>query len=82
MHDARGCDDLIGGVAVKIQSFNRTADVERQWPSINTRQCSSQLGVIQVELDATQFGEFSDFPNNDCGNTPGVVGEQLPFPMR
>jgi hypothetical protein len=52
MHDARGCDDLIGGIAVKIQSFDRTTDVERQWPSVNPRQCSGQLWVVQIELDA------------------------------
>jgi len=29
MHEARGGDDLIGGIAVKIQRLDRTADIER-----------------------------------------------------
>jgi hypothetical protein len=47
MYDAGGGDDLVGGVAVKIQSFDRTADIERQWPSLNARQCSGQLRVVK-----------------------------------
>jgi len=51
MHDAGGCDDLVRGVTVEIQSFDRTADIERQWPGLNAGQGSGQLRVIQINLD-------------------------------
>jgi hypothetical protein len=51
MHDAGCCDDLVGEVAVENQSFDRTADIERQWPGLNARQRSGQLRVIQINLD-------------------------------
>jgi hypothetical protein len=52
MHEAGGGDDLIGGVAVKIQEFDRTTDIECLRSSLNARQCSGQLRMVQVELDA------------------------------
>ena len=82
MHDAGGCDDLVGGVTVEIQSFDRTADIERQWPGLNARQRSRQLRVIQVNLDPAQFREFGDLPKDDCGNAPGIIGEQAPLESR
>ena len=82
MDEAGGSDDLIGRIAVKIQRFNRTADIERQRPCLNARQRSRQFRVVQVDLDATQFREFGDFPENDRRNAPGFIGEQSAFAKR
>src|SRR5687767_16033855 len=51
MHDAGCCDDLVSEIGVEIQSIDRTADIERQWPGLNARQRSGQLRVIQINLD-------------------------------
>ncbi len=46
MDETRGGDDLIGGIAVEIQRLDRAANIERQRPRLNARQCSDQLGAV------------------------------------
>ena len=70
MHDARGCDDLMGGVAVKIQRFNRTA---RCRDSMAKGQYASMFEPTRGDPKSSSMRPNSEslaiFPKNDCGNT-------------
>jgi hypothetical protein len=59
VHQTCGGDDFIGGIAVKIQRFDRTTNIKCQRPSLNARQGSSQFWVLQIYLDVAQLGEFA-----------------------
>ena len=54
MHEAGGGDDLIGGVAVKIQGFDRTADIECQRPSLQARP-RGQTSTSRLLRDFSKF---------------------------
>ena len=82
MDEAGGSDDLVGRIAVKIQRFDRAADIERQRPCLNACQRPSQFRMVQVELDAALFREFGNFPENDGGDALGFIREQSAFTKR
>src|SRR5262245_60706939 len=64
MHEAGGSDDFVGRIAVKIQRFDRAAEIQGRRPCLNARQCPSQFRMMQIELDTAQLCEFGNFPEN------------------
>lgn len=76
MDDAGGRDDLVSGIASEVQPPDRAADIQREGPDVNPRKHPAQLGIIQISVDAAQFGQLADLPDDDRGDAPRVPGEQ------
>ncbi len=53
MHKTGGGDDFVGGIAVKIQRFDRTADIECQrleenWLSLSSKKKKRCISFLKV----------------------------------
>jgi hypothetical protein len=60
VHDAGGGNDLVGRVTAKIETTNRTADVERDGPDVQRAQKARHVCIVEVDLDTAELAELAD----------------------
>ena len=79
MHQAGGGDDLVGGIASKVQSANLPAYRQVQRPDMDVRKRPREIRGIDVQIDPPQLHQFGQFPNHDGRDAPLVVCQHLAF---
>lgn len=77
--DAGGCNHLVRGVARKVQFRRFVANRHVQRPDMNSGENLRKLRRPDVQGNAAQFRELSQFPVNESGDAPRLRGEQRPF---
>ena len=81
VNDARGPDQLVGGVATDVQTGARSRDIGRDRPKVYGPQNPQDLPIVEINLDPPELGELRYLPHDDSGDRPWLTTQQLAFPL-
>src|SRR5262249_30256577 len=79
VHHAGGCDDLVGRIAAHVECPNGPTYVEGERPDVDAIQRATELRVVEIDLDATELRQLTDFPDDDRRDAPRVTREERPL---
>lgn len=77
MDDAGGSDDLVGGIAAEVEAVDTEADLDRERPGVDLRQCAHHVRVLQIHFDSTELDQLRGSPKGRSRNAPGVRRQEL-----
>ena len=79
MHEARGCDQFVGRITMKVEASRRSSDCQVERPHVEGGEGALDIRIIEIQSDPAELGELCQFPQDDGGHAPGLPGQKIPL---
>lgn len=79
MNDARGRDELVGGVSLEIKTGGLDGNSEIDRPDVERRQRSHNFSILQIHRYPAELDELREFPEHDRRDAPRIAGKYSSF---
>ena len=80
MNDARGRDELIGGVSLEIKAGGLDGYSEIDRPDVERGQRPHNFSILKIHRNAAELDKLREFPEHDRRDAPRIAGEYSSFP--